>query len=112
MLDKVELNVKERIVTDNLELQVFEKISRRDQFDFRVLPQKSLQVPRLRIYGSYNEIDNPDPQYYSLTWTFNDRGQNIRKRLKDIGFKERGIKQKESTKKASPRKTNERTKER
>jgi len=94
--DKIENEIGEHIPIGNLELQAFEEIRHRDSYDFRVA-RKSMRIPRTGLFGDLVKNEKPE-QRYPYTWQWNKRAECIRKRLKEITFKQRQIKRKEEIK--------------
>jgi hypothetical protein len=91
---KIENEIGKHISVKNLELQTFEEIKHRDSYDFRVA-RKSMRLPRTWLFGNLTKNEDPKRQRYPYMWYWNERAERIRKRLKDITFKQRRIKQKE-----------------
>jgi len=92
--DKIGHEIGKHISVSSLEIQALDALKHRGYSDFR-LARKSMRVPQTSLFGSLVEKDNPEQDNYPYTWQWNKRAEQLRKRLKDITFKQRRIKRKE-----------------
>ena len=99
--NKIENKIKEYITMDYFNSEALSTLSWHDRINYGIARAR---VPQTMQFGEFIKNDPSANQKYPYHWKWNERGKQLKKRLRDIYFKQRRMKKTEEKHLLKPKK--------